>query len=69
MAEIESIVEPYSITNDIRWESVTLVSIHPEIIFHRELTCQYRLVTRLLNIPNMIDHRLDCRISIRRVNY
>jgi hypothetical protein len=41
MAEIEFVIEPDGITNDIRWESVTPVSIHPEIILYRELTCQY----------------------------
>ena len=42
VAEIESVIEPYGITNGIRWKSVTLVSILPEIILYRELTCQYR---------------------------
>ncbi len=41
MAKIEFVIEPYGITNDIRWKSVTLVGIHPEIIVYRELTCQY----------------------------
>ncbi len=41
VTEIKSVIEPYGITNDIRWESVTLISIHPEIILYRELTCQY----------------------------
>ena len=40
MAEIEFVIEPDGITNDIRWKSVTLVSIHPVIILYRELTCQ-----------------------------
>ncbi len=44
MAEIESVIEPSGITNDIRWKSVTTVSIHPEIILYRELTCQYLLL-------------------------
>lgn len=42
VAEIKFVIEPYGITNDIRWESVKLVSIHPEIILYRELSCQYR---------------------------
>ena len=46
VAEIEYVIEPYGITHDIRWKSVTLGSVHPEIILYRELTCQY-LVVRL----------------------
>jgi len=42
VAEVESVTEPYGITNDIRWKSVPLVSLRPEIILYRELTCQYR---------------------------
>ena len=37
MAEIEYILEPDSVTDDIRWEMVTLVDIHPEIALYREL--------------------------------
>ena len=32
MAEIESVVAPNSVGNDIGWESVALVSIHPPIL-------------------------------------
>jgi len=32
VAEIESIVEPDSVTDNVRWEPVTLVSFHPPIL-------------------------------------
>ena len=41
MAQIESVIEPNSITNNFRWKSVTLISVHCEIMDYLELTCQY----------------------------
>ena len=32
VAEVEAVVEPDSVTNDIRWESVTFVCIHSLMI-------------------------------------
>ena len=32
MTEIEAIVEPDGVGNDIGWESVTLIRIHPAIL-------------------------------------
>jgi len=32
MAEVESIVEPDSVGNDVWWKSVSLVSIHAPIL-------------------------------------
>jgi len=32
VAEIESIVEPDGVGNDVRWKSVSLVCIHPPIL-------------------------------------
>ena len=32
MAEVETIVEPDSVADDVRWESVALVSIHAPIL-------------------------------------
>ena len=32
MAEIESVVEPYGIGNDVRWESMAFIGIHPPIL-------------------------------------
>jgi hypothetical protein len=32
VAEIETIVEPDDVTDDIGWESVAFISIHPSII-------------------------------------
>src|SRR6056300_799782 len=39
--EVESMVEPDGIADDIGWESVPLVRIHRRIIDQRRLTCQY----------------------------
>jgi hypothetical protein len=44
VAEVEAIVQPDCIADDIGRESVTFVSIHPEIIHFRELSCQYPAV-------------------------
>jgi hypothetical protein len=41
VAEVESVVQPDLIADDIGWESVTFVGIHPEIIHFRGLSCQY----------------------------
>ena len=41
MAQIESVVEPNSVADDIGSESVTLVRVHPQIINQWQLTCQY----------------------------
>jgi hypothetical protein len=38
VAEIESIVEPNYLGNDIWWEAVTLVSIHRPIIRYPQLS-------------------------------
>ena len=43
VAQVEAIVQPDCIADDIGWESVTFISIHPEIIHFRELSCQYHL--------------------------
>lgn len=32
VAEIEAVVEPDGVANDIGWESVSFVSIHPRIL-------------------------------------
>ena len=42
VAEVESLVEPDSIRNDIWWESMTFVYIHRPIIEYSGLSCQYR---------------------------
>ena len=39
--EVESMVEPDGIADDIGWESVPLVPVHRRIIDQRRLTCQY----------------------------
>jgi hypothetical protein len=41
VTEIESIVQPDSVADDIGREPVSFVGIHPEIIHCRELSCQY----------------------------
>jgi hypothetical protein len=35
MTEIESVVEPDCVTDDICWESVAFVCIHPQILASR----------------------------------
>jgi hypothetical protein len=42
VAEVEAVVQPDSIADDIWRESVALVSIHGQIIRSGRLTCQYR---------------------------
>ena len=45
MNEIETIVEPDSVTDDIGRKSVALVSVHPPILAQiSDLTCQYHRV-------------------------
>jgi len=51
MAEIESMVEPNRVTDDVGRKSVTLISIHHQIIDQRQLTCQYPTET-LKGTPN-----------------
>ena len=36
-------VQPNSVTDNFRWESVSFVDIHPRIIYQGELICQYCL--------------------------
>ena len=43
VAQVESILEPDGITDDIGRETVTLVSIHHRIIDYGQLSCQYPL--------------------------
>lgn len=44
VAEVEAVVEPDGVTDDVGWESVALVCIHCPIVEYRQLTCQYRFV-------------------------
>ena len=44
MAEIEAIVEPDSVADDIGWEPVTLEGSHHRIIKFRELSCRHQWV-------------------------
>jgi hypothetical protein len=57
VAEVEAIVQPDCIANDIGRESVAFVGIHPEIIHFRELSCQYRplgwIGTEPFDIPSL----------------
>ena len=41
IAEVESMVEPDRVTDDVGRKSVTLISIHRQIIDQRQLICQY----------------------------
>jgi hypothetical protein len=43
VTQIEAIVEPDCVADDIRRESLAFVGIHPEIIHIRELSCPYLL--------------------------
>jgi hypothetical protein len=45
VTEVEAIVEPDSVADDIGRETVSFVGIHPEIIHFRELSCQYHSVS------------------------
>jgi hypothetical protein len=42
VAQIEAIVEPDGVGDDIGRESVSFIGIHPEIVSQAELTWQYR---------------------------
>jgi hypothetical protein len=42
VTEIESVVEPNGVADDIGRESVVFVSVHPQIIDQWQLTGQYR---------------------------
>jgi len=43
VTQIESIVKPDGITDDVRRESMALIGVHPSILAQiRDLTCQYR---------------------------
>ena len=41
IAEVESMVQPDRVTDDVGRKSVTLISIHHRIIDQQQLTCQY----------------------------
>ena len=42
VAEIESVVEPHGIADDVGWKSMTFVVVHPPILVQiAGLTCQY----------------------------
>ena len=41
VTQVESVIHPDGVTDDVGWESMTFVGIHPEIIHFRELTCQH----------------------------
>lgn len=43
LAEIESKIEPDSVTDDVGCESVSFISIRPEILSQAKLSWQYRL--------------------------
>ena len=51
--QVETMVEPHGVLNDLRRESVTFVqrcgSLHPAIVNQPPLTCQYPLERRLEN--------------------
>ncbi len=38
VAQVEAVVEPHRVTDNLRWESVSLVCIHPLIISQGDLT-------------------------------
>ena len=42
VTQVEPVIHPDGVTDDVRWKSMTFVGIHPEIIHFRELSCQYR---------------------------
>ena len=54
MAEIESIVKPFGVLDDIRWKSVSFVYIwifHSALVAELQLTSQYPKSNCLLHLP------------------
>jgi hypothetical protein len=41
VTEIEPVVEPNGVADDIGRKLVAFIGVHPEIIDQRQLTCQY----------------------------
>jgi len=41
VAQVEAVVEPHRVTDNLRWKSVSLVCIHPLIVSQGDLTWQY----------------------------
>ncbi len=56
IAEVESMLEPDRVTDDVGRKSVTLISIHRQIIDQQQLTCQY-LRTHALQLAGETDDR------------
>ena len=42
VAQVEPVIEPNSVTNNFRWESMAFVCIHARSMNSWRLTCQYR---------------------------
>jgi len=63
MTEIESVVKPDGILDDLNWESVALVDrfgcIHDSIIPKMELTCQHLPEAALQQHPQIVILVLD----------
>ena len=56
MADVEAIIEPDGVTDDVRRESVTFICIHPGIVSQTELSWQYPINGRFLSHRNIL-HR------------
>ena len=69
MVQIESIVQPNSVLNDFRWESMAFVwivsNIHPYIIAQLKLTWQYRRISYQVATTYQIDGNLKLTFSIK----
>ena len=50
VTEIKSVVEPNGIADDLGRESVSFVSVHPQIIDQWQLTCQYPARSAIANL-------------------
>jgi hypothetical protein len=58
MAQVEAVVQPHRVTDDLRGKSMSLVCVHPRIISSDDLTCQYRHWDSLRPLRSFFSERL-----------
>jgi len=70
MTQVKAMIEPYSILNNFRWKSVTLVqrgwSLHPTITLYRQLTWQYRFASKVDAGDSGTEVQLNIGVVIKR---
>ena len=58
MAQVETVVEPHRVTDDLRWKSMSFICIHPRIISSDDFTCRYPkmpyLISQQENLSSMV---------------